>query len=252
MYGREIDIVRNFGGFPNGALNPNQTFLALPGVNDTPIDDQPLLVQLGPEHRDITNLTPSTTPTSALPDKAQETVLLYMKTQKLSRFGNRPLGFVNHTTWEAQTPPLLSMNRTSWDEHQFLPFIGSTSQPATVDLIINNLDDGSHPIHLHGNSFHVLSSYRAEGRDGWGSYNPYESEPRSAINLANPVVKDTVSVPRRGYVVLRLRADNPGLWMLHCHMLVHMGTGMVAGLHIGGPGDVDHVQGIDKSAAGLC
>ncbi|PNY27652.1 Iron transport multicopper oxidase FET3 [Tolypocladium capitatum] len=242
----------NFGGFPNPALNPNQTFYALPGAAGAAVNDEAMPLQLGPEHRDMAYLTSTSTSTPALPARAQETVLLYLKTQKLSRFENRPLGFVNHTTWEAQTPPLLSLNRTSWDHHQFLPFIGSTSQPAIVDVIINNLDDGSHPIHLHGNSFHLLSSYRAEGRDGWGSYNPYESQPPSALNLVNPVVKDTVSVPRRGHVVLRLTADNPGLWMLHCHMLVHMGTGMVAGLHIGGPGDFDHVQGMDQSAADLC
>lgn len=175
-----------------------------------------------------------------------------MKTQKLSRFENKPLGFMNHTTWRAQAPPLLSLNRTSWDSHQMLPFIHSAAQPVTVDLVVNNLDDGSHPLHLHGHSFHVLSSFRAQGRDGWGSYNPFESEPPSATKLENPVIKDTVIVPRRGHVVVRFTADNPGVWMIHCHMLVHMGTGMVAGLHVGDFDDYDHVHGIDATAARLC
>jgi len=210
--------------------------------------------QLGKDHRDLATLTSASTRTTALPAKAQETILLYMKTQKLSRFNNKPLGFVNHTTWQTQTPALLSLNRTAWDEHQLLPFIATKpNQPVTVDLVINNLDDGAHPIHLHGNSFHVLSSFRADGRDGWGSYNPYESEaPPAGLNLESPVIKDTISVPRRGHVVVRLTADNPGLWMLHCHMLVHMGTGMVAGLHVGGEDDLDHIRGIDPSAAELC
>ncbi|GJN81971.1 hypothetical protein PLIIFM63780_005507 [Purpureocillium lilacinum] len=243
----------NFGGFPNEALNPNQTFHALPAGNVT-MREETTTLQLGKDHRDLATLTSASTRTTALPAKAQETILLYMKTQKLSRFNNKPLGFVNHTTWQTQTPALLSLNRTAWDEHQLLPFIANKpNQPVTVDLVINNLDDGAHPIHLHGNSFHVLSSFRADGRDGWGSYNPYESEaPPAGLNLESPVIKDTISVPRRGHVVVRLTADNPGLWMLHCHMLVHMGTGMVAGLHVGGEDDLDHIRGIDPSAADLC
>ncbi|EQL00798.1 Multicopper oxidase family protein [Ophiocordyceps sinensis CO18] len=221
----------NFPGFPNDALTPNQSFIALPDFGKGPWVQDTRPLQLGPGHGDLGALTALPTPTPALPARAQHTILLYMKTQKLSQFENRPLGFINHTTWEAQTPPLLSLSRQSWDSHQMLPFINWTAQPAIVDLVINNLDDGSHPVHLHGHSFRVLSSFRAKGRDGWGSYNPFESKSPSAINLENPLVKDTVTVPRRGHVVVRLAADNPGLWMLHCHMLVHMGTGMVAGLH---------------------
>ncbi|UNI22443.1 hypothetical protein JDV02_008332 [Purpureocillium takamizusanense] len=243
----------NFGGFPNEALNPNQTFHALPADNVT-MQEEVTTLQLGNDHRDLATLTAASTRTSALPAKAQETILLYVKTQKLSHFENKPLGFVNHTTWQAQTPALLSLNRTSWDEHQLLPFVATdTQKPTTVDLVINNLDDGAHPIHLHGNSFYVLSSFRADGRAGWGSYNPYElGDPPAGLNLKNPVIKDTISVPRRGHVVVRLMADNPGLWMLHCHMLVHMGTGMVAGLHVGEQDDLDHVRGLDPSASTMC
>lgn len=178
-----------------------------------------------------------------------------MKTQILSRLENRPKGFVNHTTWSPQTPPLLSLNRTSWNSDQLVNFIESDPDAAEVpevDIVLNNLDDGSHPIHLHGYSFQVLSSFRADGRSGWGSYNPYEEDLPSSLNLRNPVTKDTVSVPRRGHVILRMKADNPGLWMMHCHMLVHMEVGMVTALQVGAPRDVDHIEGIDESAARLC
>lgn len=178
--------------------------------------------------------------------------MLYVKTQKLSRFGNRPLGFVNHTTWRAQSPALVALNRTAWDAHQLVPFIrAGPREPATVDLVVNNLDDGAHPVHLHGHSFRILSSHRADGRDGWGSYNPYEDPaPPAGLQLQSPLVKDTVAVPRRGHVVLRVTADNPGLWMLHCHMLAHMATGMVAGLHVGA--DAEHVEDADAATGALC
>lgn len=120
--------------------------------------------------------------------------------------------------------------------------------------MINNLDDGSHPFHLHGYSFHVLSSFRAES-GSLGSYNPYatsESDSPGEWNRERPLRKDTVSVPRKGHVVLSFVADNPGMWMLHCHMLVHMGTGMATGFQVGVPGDEEHIYGLDESAAKLC
>jgi FtsP/CotA-like multicopper oxidase with cupredoxin domain len=39
--------------------------------------------------------------------------------------------------------------------------------------------------------------------------------------------RDTVSVPRFGHAVLRFRANNPGIWAFHCHILWHLATGMM-------------------------
>jgi FtsP/CotA-like multicopper oxidase with cupredoxin domain len=119
-----------------------------------------------------------------------------------------------------------------------------------VDIIINNLDDGAHPFHLHGQSFYVLTSHRSI--HGWGSYNPYSVPPSSAVqhlNLLNPVKKDTVSVPRRGHVVIRFKADNEGIWMLHCHVLFHQASGMAMGIQIGG--NEGHEK-VDLSTQELC
>ncbi len=33
---------------------------------------------------------------------------------------------------------------------------------------------------------------------------------------ANPMRRDTVTVPKGSSVSLRVLADNPGVWMLHC------------------------------------
>jgi FtsP/CotA-like multicopper oxidase with cupredoxin domain len=40
------------------------------------------------------------------------------------------------------------------------------------------------------------------------------------------VLRDTVQIPRRGYAVLRFRADNPGVWLFHCHVMWHLAGGM--------------------------
>lgn len=190
-----------------------------------------------------------------IPQKADKTILLYVKTEQRSQFGNRPMGFINRTSWAPQAIPPLPLNaipRKSWDSNQLIPFIPiPKSAPIWVDVIVNNLDDGSHPFHLHGYNFYVLASHRSD--NGWGSYSPYAKSGDAAIkphlNLVDPLRKDTVSVPRRGYVVLRFLADNPGIWMFHCHVLFHMASGMTMGFLVGG--DESHTK-VDTEAQNYC
>src|SRR5262249_58120220 len=60
-----------------------------------------------------------------------------------------------------------------------------------------------HPMHLHGHTFQVL---KADGSPG----------PR----------KDTVIVLPKQKVRAVLVADNPGLWVMHCHNTYHLFAGM--------------------------
>jgi FtsP/CotA-like multicopper oxidase with cupredoxin domain len=256
---------RNFR-YPNSALRINQSFpIFTTMITPNSSDEQTLMDWKKPStHFDLAKATATTFPPSAsmnstttIPREASQTILLYTKTQKLAQFSNHPMGFMNRTTWRPQSFPLLSLPRSSWDSHQLIPFIplSSSSRPLWVDLIINNLDDGAHPFHLHGHTFYILASHRAEhGVGGWGSYSPYaqtgNSAQRPELNLLNPQRRDTVSVPRHGYVVLRFRADNPGLWMLHCHVVFHQASGMAMGLLVGGDEKHDAVDGEAKKLCG--
>ena len=51
------------------------------------------------------------------------------------------------------------------------------------------------------------------------------------------VAKDTIQVPRNGYVIIRTRLDNPGHWLVHCHIEVHFKQGMSLVIKIGSEGD---------------
>lgn len=239
--------------YPNHALRPVQSFVSIETAHRGNFASEVPDSQVPVVHFDLASATAAIS-TAALhvPETAQQKLLLYTKTQKLSINANHPQGFMNRTSWVPQTPPLISLQRSSWDENQLIPFIPSTpAKPIWVDIILNNLDDGSHPFHLHGHDFFVLASHSSDS--GWGSYSPWATEGSSAIapklNLENPVLKDTVSVPRRGFVVLRFRADNPGLWMLHCHVLFHQGSGMAMGVHVGA--DEGH-EDVNASAGKLC
>ncbi|KAK3940215.1 multicopper oxidase-domain-containing protein [Diplogelasinospora grovesii] len=243
--------------YTNPALNPSQSFAISPSVSGL----EELLPPAVKAPLDLATLTPKDDQITPLLPVADQTILLYVKTQILAKFSNQPKAFINHTSWEPQSPPLISLPREKWDKNQLVPSIATTTsqenkKPVWVDIVINNLDDGSHPFHLHGHQFWVLSSYRSPGREAWGSCNPFDGSrlsESSRLNLVSPLKKDTVSVPRRGYVVIRVRADNPGIWMLHCHMLVHLGSGMAMALHVPGvPGDEGNVHSIVHDATQLC
>ena len=40
-------------------------------------------------------------------------------------------------------------------------------------------------------------------------------------NYEDPIQKDTIPVPDAGFAVMRFRADNPGFWIMHCHIDFH-------------------------------
>jgi FtsP/CotA-like multicopper oxidase with cupredoxin domain len=193
----------------------------------------------GPSHFDLTKARTASVLPMSLP-AAETTFVLYATTMQLAHLGNRPLGFINHTSWQPQSTPLSTLPRSSWDSNQLVPWTGPLENPAGepswVDIVLNNIDDGGHPFHLHGHDFYVLKTYQADRN--WGSWNPFETSiedaPGQSLELVHPRRKDTVFVPRYGHVVLRFRADNPGIWAFHCHIMWHQATGMAMGFHVGG------------------
>ena len=53
----------------------------------------------------------------------------------------------------------------------------------------------------------------------------YQQSPPD-LELAKAPFKDTLNIPRDGYAIVRIRADNPGIWFLHCHVAHHETYGM--------------------------
>ncbi|KAL9075600.1 MAG: hypothetical protein Q9157_003956 [Trypethelium eluteriae] len=71
-----------------------------------------------------------------------------------------------------------------------------------------------HPIHLHGHDFYILGS-------GPGVWNGDSS----GLKFVNPPRRDTALLPGKGYLILGFPADNPGAWLMHCHIAWHVGQG---------------------------
>ncbi|KAL9086629.1 MAG: hypothetical protein Q9165_007072 [Trypethelium subeluteriae] len=76
--------------------------------------------------------------------------------------------------------------------------------------------------------------------------------PGGALNYQNPVRRDTVFVPRHGYAVIRIYPNNPGIWMLHCHLLWHQSAGMAMGLQVGGDTATAFANEEHNATSALC
>lgn len=104
-----------------------------------------------------------------------------------------------------------------YGSEQFLHMFNGRTFPDTQPIIVregqfvrlrfvNNTDE-YHPIHLHGHVYSVISK---DGRRISGS----------------PVHLDSILVGPHETWEGAFLADNPGLWMLHCHVLVHAAFGL--------------------------
>ncbi|XP_074657371.1 uncharacterized protein LOC141910578 [Tubulanus polymorphus] len=125
---------------------------------------------------------------------------------------------------------------------------------ATVQLVLSSIGEGRAqvPAHLHGHRFHVLKVAFARLSSETGRVTDDNSDLECAngttklpfcnrvrwsntsltgddvtnLNLVNPPLKDSVTIPSGGYVVLRFKADNPGLWLLHSMVVDQQESGM--------------------------
>ncbi len=100
-------------------------------------------------HINIERVASSPSILQALPPSAQQMHVVYTKIQLMSWNHNVPTGYFNQTTWKPQQDPalpLIALPRSRWDSNQLSIVTGP--EPVWVDLVINNLDEGSHPFHL--------------------------------------------------------------------------------------------------------
>jgi FtsP/CotA-like multicopper oxidase with cupredoxin domain len=92
-------------------------------------------------------------------------------------------------------PPALTMQAGSFQRLQF------TNQSYRL-----------HPIHLHGMFFRLLA--------------------RNGVPVDEPFFRDTVLVHSQETIDIGLVPEDPGRWMMHCHILEHAESGMMTTLEV--------------------
>lgn len=125
------------------------------------------------------------------------------------------------------------VNTAGFDEKNELTV--SFGQVETVDVILQNFDEGNHPFHLHGMQMFILAAghgyfpgYESLGLqpEGKGLLDDASNNNNNNDILANPTRRDVTTVEGFGWTLIRFVADNPGVWLFHCHMIWHAEAGM--------------------------
>ncbi len=102
----------------------------------------------------------------------------------------------------AMDPYRWTINGQIWGEHT--PIAARSGE--RVHLTFHNMSMMGHPMHLHGHVFQVVN---VNGR---------------AINGA---FRDTIYMPPMAMVTVALDAGEAARWMLHCHHMPHLSSGMM-------------------------
>ncbi|KAF2706997.1 multicopper oxidase [Pleomassaria siparia CBS 279.74] len=74
-----------------------------------------------------------------------------------------------------------------------------------------------HPIHLHGHDFYVLGQ-------GTGQFDMKNTP--NTLTYTNPPRRDTAILPGQGWLAIAFPTDNPGAWLMHCHIAWHVADGL--------------------------
>ena len=105
---------------------------------------------------------------------------------------------LDDTTFVVQGTKVRMLN---YNEEVKVVFQGTNLLDASID----------HLMHLHGYSFYVIGS-------GYGVF-ANETDPKG-YNFVDPPKLNTITIPKNGWVSMRFKASNPGMYILELFILV--------------------------------
>lgn len=142
--------------------------------------------------------------------------------------------FLNNITYTKPIVPTLYTVMSSGDLATNQEIYGEFTHAEVLDhnqviqITLNNNDTGSHPFHLHGHNFQIITREPSYGPNFFDNVNyPINYNPDNDTAFSQiPVRRDTILLPPGGYLLIRFVADNPGVWFFHCHIDWHLASGL--------------------------
>lgn len=122
--------------------------------------------------------------------------------------------------WEDPTIEKIIAGETSFPLDYNVVSVDRTPGATAAEWVVLIIQDDTgfgitHPIHLHGHDFWVLAQ----------EVSMFNGD-TSTFNLVNPPRRDVASLPGNGYIAMAFELDNPGAWIVHCHIAWHASQGL--------------------------
>ena len=101
-----------------------------------------------------------------------------------------------------------------YETGEWVYFVIENNYTLDSAAVTQTLPRSVHPIHLHGHDFVILAQ-------GKGIFS------KDVVpNLDNPTRRDVANCPIGGYVWIAFQVNNPGAWLMHCHIAWHASAGL--------------------------
>ncbi|KAL5355247.1 Cupredoxin [Aspergillus floccosus] len=122
------------------------------------------------------------------------------------------------TQWEYPTLLQVAEGNNTWTKKQRVIHLPQADK--WVCMIVHSSFAQDHPMHLHGHDFLVLGS-------GYGNMDMLQNH---TMTLTNPPRRDVAMMPASGYLIIAIKTNNPGAWLMHCHIAWHTSEGFAVQL----------------------
>jgi len=197
---------------PKSTANPNSAGWKFPtACSDEPYDKLKPIVRWEVGHHPANNVTNNTY------EAAIDTEIHH---------DFRRWDLTDYPLWlNFSNPTILNLKNTTWNNEYCIVDYNYDDQwvylVVTGNSTHNSLNKtqipAAHPIHLHGHDFAILAQENK-------TYDEVESP--KTFKYANPPRRDVALLPKNGYLALAFKSDNPGIWLVHCHIAWHASSGL--------------------------
>jgi FtsP/CotA-like multicopper oxidase with cupredoxin domain len=161
----------------------------------------------------------------------QHTLVFGLRTENLPFFTERMMmldsSYFHPAEWSG-TMPMMNWATTASQARWFVRHAATGAENEAIRLRFrqgdrvrirlvnqrNSIHAMQHPIHVHGQRFLVLAV--------------------NGVAPSSRAWKDTVLLPAGATVDILVEFDNPGRWMLHCHIAEHISAGMMTVFEVEG------------------
>ncbi|RLN15111.1 hypothetical protein BBJ28_00013064 [Nothophytophthora sp. Chile5] len=171
-----------------------------------------------------------------LPPTASDRAILEFDMRLVSEdhapFGYFSIDGSNYTNFEIPNePPLYTIaNGLKTEELPVSANARKIEYGKHIEVVLVNDMNEQHPFHMHTHAPWIVGS-------GATSLEDVQNGNLPSLKLNGPMQRDVYTVPPCttdaddncldvGYLVLRFTADNPGVWIMHCHIDWHLADGL--------------------------